>query len=143
MHASGFIATARKIIDYVYRSLDQAGIPSYNTAGAITLLATDLLQGLILRDCNGAGRADLFPTAQAILDSLTVAGRVPVVGQSFRVHIRNTSGGAFATTLTTNTGLTLSGTMSIAQLNSKEFMVVITNVSVPAVTIYSLGTVVF
>jgi hypothetical protein len=144
MHATGLFAMGRKIIDYVYRSSDQAGIPNYNTAGVVTFSASDLLQGIVLRDCNGAGRADLTPTAQQIIDSLTVFGRPPVAGHSYRFVLRNSSGGAFATTLTAGTGVTISGTAAVAQLNSKEFMVVINNAgAVPAVTFYSLGSQVF
>lgn len=141
MHFAGVFSMGRKIIDYVYRNTDQAGIPSYNTAGPVTFSATDLQQGLILRDCNGAARSDTVPTAAQILDSLSFRGHNAVAGQSFRFTIRNTSGGAFATTLQPNTGVTLSGTMAVAQLNSKEFMVVINSPS--AVTIYSLGSAVF
>lgn len=144
MHFTGIFAMGRRIVDYFYDPLSQAGIPSYNTAGVITYRANDFLQGLILRDCAGAGRADLTPTAQQIIDALTVGLRPPVVGQGFDFDLRNTSGGAFTITLTAGTGVTISGTATIAQNNQKRFRVVITTIgAVPAVTIYSMGTVVF
>ena len=144
MHATGLMAMGRRIVDYMFRPADQAGIPSYNTAGVVTFAASDLLQGLILRDCNGAARADNTPTAQQIIDALTVFGRAPVPGNSFRFTIRNSSAGAFASTLTAATGVTLSGTAAVGQSNSKEWLVVINNAgAVPAVTFYSLGTQVF
>ena len=108
MHQTGLFAMGRKIVDYCFRPLDQAGLPSYNTAGPVTFLASDLLQRLILRDCNGAARNDTTPTAQQIVDALTVMGRPPVAGHTFEFVIRNSSGGAFASTILAGAGVTLS-----------------------------------
>jgi len=115
----------------------KATIATITTAGAVTFTAAQITGQLILRDPNGAGRADLLPTAAQLYAGF---GR-PEVGQSFRFVIRNTADAAETITVTTNTGLTLSGTMTIAQNNSKEFLGVFTSPS--AVTVYSLGTVVF
>jgi hypothetical protein len=130
---SGLAALANRLIDFIT-------VATYSTAGAITLTAADIIGGMILRDCNGGARADLVPTATAILAALE--GKA-VIGQAFRFTIRNTSSTAVSITVTTNTGITLSGTMTIAQNNSKDFLAVITAIGTPAVTIYSLGTVVF
>jgi len=46
-------------------------------------------------------------------------------------------------TMTTNTGLTLSGTMTIAQNAQKDFLLTFTNVGTAAVTVYSMGSVTF
>ena len=145
MHATGLMAMGRKIVDYVFRPADQAGLPSYNTAGPVTFLASDLLQRLILRDCNGAARNDTTPTAQQIIDALTVFGRQPVPGNSFEFVIRNSSAAAFASTIVAGTGVTLSpAAITVAQLNARAFMVVINSTgAVPAVTIYSLAGGVF
>ena len=43
-------------------------------------------------------------------------------------------------TLTAGTNVSLEGTMTIAQSNTKKFLAVVTNASSAAVTIYSLGT---
>jgi hypothetical protein len=61
------------------------------------------------------------------------------------VTIRNTADAAETITMTTNTGLTLSGTMTITQNHQKSFLVRLANVTSgsEAVTIYSMGTVVF
>jgi hypothetical protein len=109
------------------------------TAGAVTHTASAVVGGLILRDPNGAGRSDLFPTAANIYQALGASPKY--IGQSFDVHIRNTADANETITMTTNTGLTLSGTMTIAQNNAKTFRVVLT--SPTTATIYSLGTVVF
>lgn len=119
------------------RVLPFQAVTTKTTASAVTYTAAEVLGGVILRDPNGAGRADLFPTAASLLAAMPGVQ----VGASFRVLVRNTADAAETITMTTNTGLTLSGTMTIAQNNSKEFLVVITSTS--TATIYSLGTVVF
>ena len=116
-------------------------VTTISTAGIVSYAAAEVAGGLILRDCNGAGRADTVPTAAALLAVIPGAQ----VGQAVRFTIRNTSGGATSITVSTNTGVTLSGTMTIAQNNSKDFLAVFTNVTAAseAYTLYSLGTVVF
>ena len=111
------------------------------TAGAVTYTAAQMKTGFILRDPNGAGRSDLFPTAADMLAAVPGA----VVGTTFRVTIRNTADAAETITMTTNTGLTLSGTMTIAQNAQKEFLINFTNVTSAseAATIYSMGSVTF
>ena len=113
-------------------------VTTISTASAVTFAASEVVGGLILRDPNGAGRADLLPTVanlHAELDAPATAA-----GTSFEFTIRNTADAAETITVTTNTGWTLSGTMTIAQNNSKRFKVVFT--SATAATLYSLGTVV-
>jgi hypothetical protein len=108
------------------------------TAAAITMTTTQILGGLLLRDPAGAGRADLLPTAAAIVAAINGAD----IGTSFEFLIRNTADAAETITVTTNTGLTLSGTMTIAQNNTKRFLVRIASITpgAEAVTVYSLGT---
>lgn len=116
-------------------------VTTKTTAADVTYTAAEILGGLILRDPAGGARADLFPSAANIVAALTeMHGWVPVAGDSFEVVIRNTADAAETITMTTNTGLTLSGTMTIDQSNTKAFLVVVA--SATAVTIYSLGTVV-
>lgn len=109
------------------------------TAAAVTYSAAQVLGGLILRDPAGAGRADLLPTAAALVAAIPGAA----AGVSFEFTIRNTADAAETITVTTNTGLTLSGTMTVAQNNSKRFLARITVATEgsEAVTVYSLGTV--
>lgn len=106
------------------------------TAGAVTYTADELSRGLILRDPNGAGRSDVFPTATQLYNEL---GK-PAVGSSFKFIIRNTADAAETITMTVGTGITISGTATIAQNNTKIFVAVFTSPS--AVTIYSIGTLV-
>jgi len=116
--------------------IGQSVVTTINTAGAATYTAAQLLGGLILRDPAGGARSDVSPTAALIIAAITQAG----VGNSFEFTIRNTADAAETITVTAGTGVTLSGTMTIAQNNSKRFLAVVT--ASTTVTIYSLGTIV-
>jgi hypothetical protein len=109
-----------------------------STAGVRTYTAAEYIGGLILRDTNGASRSDINPSAAAIVAGF--AGGI--VGSSFKFVIRNTADAAEVITLTAGAGVTLSGTMTIAQNNSKEFLCRLDNIGggTEAVTIYSIGT---
>lgn len=81
----------------------------------------------------GAGTLNSATAAQ-------IVAAIPnaVVGYSYRMRIINSSSGNFAWTLTTNTGITLNGTMTIAQNTYRDFYVTLT--SLTAVAIQSAGT---
>lgn len=113
-------------------------VATKNTAGAVTYTAAELVGGLILRDPNGANRSDVTPTAAQIVGAVPAA----IATSSFEFIIRNDADAAETITLTAGAGITLSGTMTIAQNNSKRFLAVITNAGsgTQAVTIYSMGT---
>lgn len=123
-----------------FNILDFRTVSTIATAGDVTFTAAQILGGLILRDPAGGARADLLPTAANIIAAMKDQSADVPVGQSFEFTIRNTADAAETITVTTNTGLTLSGTMTIAQNNSKRFLAVVTGAA--AVTVYSLGTVV-
>lgn len=89
---------------------------------------------LALTGTLGSGQNVQSDTAANIVAAIPNAR----VGQSYRLRIINASGGAFAWTLTTNTGMTLTGTMSIAQNTWRDFYVTLT--SLTAVAIQSIGT---
>lgn len=115
-----------------------------STAAALTYTAAQLMGGLILRDPNGSGRSDVSPTAALLVSALGGKGSGCEAGTSFEFTIRNTADAAETITVTAGSGATLSGTMTIAQSNSKRFLVVVTNAALgsEAYTVYSLGTVV-
>lgn len=123
-----------------YQALDRTTVTTDTTAGANTWSAAELIGGMMLRDPAGDNRSDVTPTAAQLVAGFTGA----VVGSSFEFTIRNTADAAETITLTAGAGVTLLGTMTIAQNNSKRFLAVFTNVGsgTEAVTIYSLGTVV-
>ncbi len=125
--------------------LAESGIVGYavasanNTASDLTYTAAQLLGGLYLRDCNGGARADILPTAANMVAAIPGA----MVGSAFEFTLRNSSTGNTTITVTApSAAVTISGTATVAQNNSKKFLVVLTNVGAgtEAYTIYSLGT---
>lgn len=111
-------------------------VSTITAEAAATFTIAQLLGGLILRDPNGAARADKIPTAALVIAGITGCA----IGDSFEFVIKNTANAAETITVTTNDGDTLVGTMTIVQNNSKRFKLVVTGVSTPAYTLYSLGT---
>ncbi len=107
------------------------------TAGAATFTIAQLLTGFIRRDPTGTSRADLVPTA-----ALMVAGIEGVfIGATFDFTIVNTCSVCDVITVTTATGVTLDGSMTIDGGNLRHFRVEFTGVAsgAQAVTIRSLG----
>jgi len=140
---SGLWTVTRKALPEApnFRSLSYptVTVTTDSTTSALTLTAAQILGGLILRDPNGAGRTDTLPTATLLLAAMPGVQ----VGTAFDFTIRNTADAAETITVAAGTGGTTSGTMTIAQNNQKAFRVVVTGVTSPAYTVYSLGTIVF
>ena len=110
------------------------------TATAVTLSVNQLFAAIILQDPSGGAVTTTTPTAALIVAALKNARP----GANFAVRIRNTADAAETITVAGGTGVTISGTATIAQNNSKEFLFVVTVATTgsEAVTAYSLGTVV-
>jgi hypothetical protein len=105
-----------------------------NTAGNVTYTPQQLQGGMILRDTNGGARTDTLPSAS----SLAAQIQGVMVGTSFQFELRNTSGAANAITLAAGTGVTLNpAATSVAQLNTRTYTVVFTNVT-PGQVAYTL-----
>ncbi|MEW5802692.1 MAG: hypothetical protein AB1847_11390 [bacterium] len=122
--------------------IGRTSVSSINTADVATYTASQLLGGLILRDPNGSSRSDLTPTGAQIAAALMDAGcGSTIAGLSFEFIIRNTADAAETITVTAGSGVTLSGTMTIAQNNCRRFLCVMNDAS--NATIYSLGTMVY
>jgi len=113
-------------------------VTTVTTADVVTYTAAQLLGGLILRDPNGAIRSDVFPTAALIIAAIPNAQ----IGDSFEFTIQNDGATTEIITMTAGAGgATLLGTMTIDYLYQRRFKAVVT--SATAVSIYSLGTVLF
>lgn len=110
------------------------------TAAALTLTPGQVLGGIILRDPAGLARTDTLPTAALLVAAIPGA----MIGTSFMLLIRNDADAAETITVAAGTGGTISGTATIAQSNSKLFLIRITGTAPgsEAYTAYSLGTVV-
>lgn len=118
-----------------------AGLYQYNADSnnaAHTLAATSMAgaqENVVNLTGALGGAANLtLPTVAA----LVAAAPGIVVGQSFKLRIINSSSGAFAWTVVTATGWTLSGTMTLAQNTWRDFIVTVQSAS--AATIQAVGT---
>jgi hypothetical protein len=112
-----------------------------NTSG-FTLSATQISGAaqnfLNLTGTLAAGANAQLPTVANLIAALPQVVQGSPVGLSFQLRIINSSGGAFAWTVTTNTGWTLGGTMSIAQNTWRDFIITIT--SATTATLQAVGT---
>ena len=113
-------------------------VQSESTASNVTYTAAVLLSGYIIRDPAGGSRSDVTPTAAQLVAVIPSAA----VNDSFRFIIKNAADASEPITLTGGTNVTITGTATIAQNNTKEWLCVLTNVGsgTEAATIYSLGT---
>jgi hypothetical protein len=80
--------------------LINAAAASYATAGNITYTAAEVLDGIIVRDCAGAGRTDTLPTAALLVAAIPGVAN----GDVARVYIINGSDAAEAITLAAGSG---------------------------------------
>lgn len=113
---------------------------AYNTdatAGASTLLAAVVVNAILDRDGGTAARTDVTDTATAILAAVPGA----IIGTEFTFYYRNTSATAGQTlTLTGGTGVTISGDATVKSGGVSIFKGRFTNVTTPALTLYSVET---
>lgn len=87
----------------------------------------------------GAGAALTLPTATVLQSTLTPSQAV--VGSSTILRVINSSSANFAWTVTTATGWTLNGTMTVAQNTWRDFILTITAVgATPTMTLQAIGT---
>lgn len=110
------------------------------TAAQPVLPASALGPDEVVNDNTGtlAGAANLtLPTAAAILAAMPNA----YVGETFKFRVKNSSGGAFAYTVLTNTGLTLTGTMTVAQNTYRDLYFTVTGIgAAAALTVQNVGS---
>jgi hypothetical protein len=93
-----------------------------------------MLGGMLLRDPAGSARTDTTATASEILAAVGNAQ----TGQSFLFIVRNTADANEVITVAGGTGVTISGTATIAQNATKIFVAVVT--SSTTITVYSVGS---
>jgi hypothetical protein len=109
------------------------------TTTGITLDQARLINGVLSHAPTGAVN-DVTDTAANIVAALPGCYGSSVGGTSFTFILRNTSAGANTITVTPGTGVTLTGTMTVAQNFYRSFSGIVTNCTTPAVTLFSLGT---
>lgn len=112
---------------YTTAALQSATIPAANVIGA----------DKVVFDNTGVTPANLqLPTAAALM----AAYPAMQVGQAWELIVKNSSSGANTLTLTTNTGLTLTGTMTAVQNQGRMLIVTCTNNgATPTFTVQSFG----
>lgn len=93
---------------------------------------------LALTGTLGAGAALTLPTATVMLSTMTP--QQAVVGSSTWLRILNAGGGAFTWTVTTAAGWTLNGTMTVANITFRDFLVTCTGIGASAAfTLQEIG----
>lgn len=107
------------------------------TAGNRTYTAAEILGGVIVRDCAGAGRSDVLPTAAL----LVAAMQEPAVGDIVKCTIINGSDAAETITIGAGSGGAFDTNQTAAsrvipQNASKTILIRITNVGTPAYVAY-------
>lgn len=114
-------------------SVAREGAPaatSKNTAGGVTLTASEVLSGILVADCNGAGRTYTFPTAALLVAAVPGAK----VGDLLRLKVVNGSDAAEAITLAEGSGGGWDANQTatsrvIGQNTSKDVLIRLTNVT--------------
>lgn len=106
------------------------GLSGAQISGGSVVVALDLTGSL------GSGQALTLPTVAALVTALTAAGLNPQAGMSYELDIIARSA-ANAWTVTTNTGWTLTGTMTV-QTQMRRFYVTLT--SLTAAVLRSIGS---
>lgn len=96
------------------------------SATGVTITASQLLSGTIIRSGQSASQTDELPSAADLLAQLNIATNTQAsTGMSFRVNILNS--GAEIIALSGGTNATLGGAASITNGNLRSFSVVIAN----------------
>lgn len=114
-------------LQFTTAALQSAAIPVADVTGADLTIFTN----------TGTTPGNLqLPTAAAIVAALPNAQ----VGFSYELDVTNGSSAANTATLTTNTGLTLTGTMTIAQNATRRLAVTITGVGASAAVTFQTIT---
>lgn len=103
--------------------------------GTATLTAAELLGGFIDGAPTAAATYTL-PTAALMMEALNQAGS----GNAIEFTIKNSTAGAYTITVAAGAGGTGKGTLTIAQSNTKRFLLIVTGAT--TYDVYSLGTVV-
>ena len=114
----------------------QMTVTAIDTAGNVTLTATQILGGFIDRDPAGGARTDTLPTAALMIAALNQGN----IGNAIEFTIKNSADASETITIAAGSGGTAKGTMTIAQNNSKRFLLIVTGAA--TYDVYSLGTVV-
>lgn len=117
------------------RMYPKSTVTSKTSGAAVTYTAAEVLNSMIIDAATEACTATTHTGTQLI-------AAIPncVDGSSFWFILENGAAGAFTITLTAGVDVTVTGTATVAQNNTKLFFGIVTSVSSHTVTIYSVGT---
>ena len=137
INASGQFLPAGKSLVQGMLSFPYTTLTTLTSGATVTYTAAQMLGGYI-SDTITAACAATTPTATALVAAIPNA----VIGTSFLFILKNTAASAISITLTGVSDVTITGTATVAQANTKIWLGMVTAVSTPAVTFYSIGTMV-
>lgn len=146
VHAAALSATGLTTLAGVGSSVpQQAYNTNTNASGTVTLTGAQCTGGSeeVWVNCtgtqSGAFAIDLpvVSGASSLVAAMQAAGLNPVAGGTFILNIMNTCGASEVGTITTATGWTLTGTMTVAQNTYRKLLVTMT--SLTAFAAQSLG----
>ena len=119
------------------RFYEKITVTSLTTAETATYTAAQIVGGFII-DAITNSMTGTTGTATAINAAIPNCQD----GSSFEFTIKNAAASGITITLGAGADVTITGTATIAQNNSKRFLYLVTSVASHTATIYSLGTVV-
>jgi hypothetical protein len=133
--ANGFVSTA---------ALPHAAYVANTATAATTLTALSVAgttdQNTTFANINMTGTLAAGALLTLPLATDLAAIQAAVTGDAYMLRIINSSSGAFSWTVTTNTGWTLNGTMTVAQNTFRDFIVVFTSATTATLTTVGVGT---
>jgi hypothetical protein len=130
------------LLNYTVATPGSTSFGSINTdatTGAITLDQARMLDSVLSHAPTGAVN-DVTDTAANIVAALPGCSTNSTGGSSFFFILRNTSAAANTITVTAGAGVTLVGTMTVAQNAYRLFYGIATNCTTAAVTMFSVGS---
>lgn len=125
------------------------GVLPVNLAGNVFTdtgsLTTAAFSSSILTGTPTAGATYTTPSAAALCALFPFLGANNTINWSYDWYVKNTSGGANTITMSGGSGVTITGTATVAQNNVKQFKVLFRSCASgsAAVVLISLGTSVF
>ena len=100
---SGVSRDAQSLIHMASKHISRMDAAVIADASAATYTAAQILGGVIIRDCTGAGRSDVLPTAALLIGAI----KEDVVGQVIECLIVNNSDAAETITIVAGDGGTI------------------------------------
>ena len=125
MGADGQVVSKKAIIE-------KTNIASYDTVGVQAYSVSDIINGIISRDCNGSPRTDTFPTATDTIAAIPNC----VIGSTFNLLIRNTSAIANLLTITLGAGFSSADVLTLEKGKGSYWTFIVMDTGTPTIAMY-------